>query len=40
MLRQPLTIGSDGAVKVPDLPGFGFELDEERVARHTVISMG
>src|SRR3954451_10632419 len=35
MLREPLTIDSDGAVRVPDKPGFGFELDEERIAQHT-----
>jgi D-galactarolactone cycloisomerase len=40
MLRQPLAIDSEGAVRVPDRPGFGFELDEERIARHTVLSIG
>jgi D-galactarolactone cycloisomerase len=40
MLREPLTIALDGAVEVPDRPGFGFELDEERIARHTVLSLG
>ena len=40
MLRQPLTIDAEGAVRVPDRAGFGFELDEERIARHTVLSMG
>lgn len=39
MLREPLTIDSDGAVRVPDRPGFGFELDEERIARHTTFTM-
>ena len=40
MLCQPLTIDSGGAVKVTDRPGFGIELDEERIARHTVLSVG
>src|SRR5256712_4332508 len=36
MLLEPLTIDSDGAVRVPDRPGFGLVLDEERIARYTV----
>src|SRR5690242_17566419 len=36
MLTSPLTIGADGTVAVPERPGFGFTLDEERVAAHTV----
>jgi L-alanine-DL-glutamate epimerase-like enolase superfamily enzyme len=36
MLMEPLTIGADGAVRVPDRPGFGFVLDEDRIKRHTV----
>ncbi len=40
MLAEPLRIGADGAVRVPDAPGFGFRLDEERIARHTVASFG
>jgi L-alanine-DL-glutamate epimerase-like enolase superfamily enzyme len=36
MLAEPLGIDEDGHVHVPARPGFGFVLDEERVARHTV----
>jgi D-galactarolactone cycloisomerase len=36
MLAEPLGIDADGYVRVPDRPGFGFELDEERIERHTV----
>jgi L-alanine-DL-glutamate epimerase-like enolase superfamily enzyme len=45
MLLEPLVIDSDGCVRVPDRPGFGLVLDEERIARytlstHTVTSKG
>jgi D-galactarolactone cycloisomerase len=36
MLAEPLTIDGEGAVPVPDRPGFGIVLDEERIARYTV----
>ena len=36
MLAAPLTIDADGYVTVPERPGFGFDLDAERVAAHTV----
>ena len=36
MLAEPLTIDAEGCVRVPDRPGFGFELDEERIDRYTV----
>jgi len=36
MLAEPLEIDRDGCVRVPDRPGFGVVLDEERIARHTV----
>jgi L-alanine-DL-glutamate epimerase-like enolase superfamily enzyme len=32
MLTEPLTIGSDGMLAVPDAPGLGVRLDEEAVA--------
>ena len=35
MLAQPLTIGGDGCLAVPDSPGLGIVLDEEAVAHHT-----
>jgi D-galactarolactone cycloisomerase len=34
MLAEPVTIGADGTVRVPQAPGLGFELDEEAVAFH------
>lgn len=40
MLTETLTIDADGAVRIPDRPGFGFLLDEDRVASHTVASFG
>src|SRR5690242_16281368 len=36
MLATPLTIDADGWVTVPERPGFGFEIDEDRVAKYTV----
>ncbi|TMB45050.1 MAG: mandelate racemase/muconate lactonizing enzyme family protein [Chloroflexi bacterium] len=36
MLAEPLVIDRQGCVRVPDRPGFGLVLDEERIARHTV----
>lgn len=36
MLRTRPWIGPDGAVAVPDAPGFGFELDDELLERYTV----
>ena len=36
MLTEQLWIDSDGCVRVPERPGFGFVLDEERIARFTV----
>lgn len=35
MLTEPLEIDADGCVRVPDRPGFGLVLDEERIARYT-----
>ncbi|MBV9278928.1 MAG: mandelate racemase/muconate lactonizing enzyme family protein [Chloroflexi bacterium] len=36
MLRETVTIGEDGYVRVPERPGFGFLLDGERLERYTV----
>jgi L-alanine-DL-glutamate epimerase-like enolase superfamily enzyme len=36
MLVDPPWIDADGCVQVPDRPGFGFELDHERIEHHTV----
>ncbi len=32
MLAEPIAVGPDGALTVPDAPGLGVELDEEAVA--------
>jgi L-alanine-DL-glutamate epimerase-like enolase superfamily enzyme len=34
MLKEPLRVGSDGRVKVPQGPGLGVELDEAIIARY------
>jgi L-alanine-DL-glutamate epimerase-like enolase superfamily enzyme len=36
MLGKPIEIDADGFVHVPDAPGLGVVLDEEKVARHEV----
>jgi D-galactarolactone cycloisomerase len=36
MLAEPLMIDKKGYVQVPERPGFGFVLDSDRVAYHTV----
>lgn len=36
MLLETLTVDEDGCVRVPDRPGFGFPLDEERLEHYTV----
>jgi L-alanine-DL-glutamate epimerase-like enolase superfamily enzyme len=36
MLAKPLWIDAEGRVPVPEHPGFGFVLDEEAIAFHTV----
>jgi L-alanine-DL-glutamate epimerase-like enolase superfamily enzyme len=40
MLAERPWIDGDGYVHVPDSPGFGFLLDDERVDYHTVASYG
>jgi L-alanine-DL-glutamate epimerase-like enolase superfamily enzyme len=32
MLAEPVSVGRDGLVSVPDAPGLGVRLDEEAVA--------
>ena len=32
MLAEPVTLGSDGLLRVPNTPGVGVRLDEETVA--------
>jgi L-alanine-DL-glutamate epimerase-like enolase superfamily enzyme len=36
MLLDPLVIDAEGCVRIPDRPGFGLVLDEERIAHYTV----
>jgi L-alanine-DL-glutamate epimerase-like enolase superfamily enzyme len=36
MLAEPVTVDGQGFVPVPGRPGFGFTLDEDRIARYTV----
>jgi L-alanine-DL-glutamate epimerase-like enolase superfamily enzyme len=36
MLATPIDVGADGLLRVPDGPGLGVELDEERVAAQLV----
>lgn len=36
MLSEPVLPGADGHLAVPELPGLGFELDEDAVARYAV----
>jgi L-alanine-DL-glutamate epimerase-like enolase superfamily enzyme len=40
MLVEPLAIDREGMVRVPDRPGFGFILDDERISRYTVATYG
>jgi D-galactarolactone cycloisomerase len=40
MLADPPWIDDDGYARVPDEPGFGFVLDEERIDAHTVAAYG
>jgi L-alanine-DL-glutamate epimerase-like enolase superfamily enzyme len=34
ILVEPIRVASDGTVAVPDAPGLGIELDEEKLARY------
>jgi L-alanine-DL-glutamate epimerase-like enolase superfamily enzyme len=34
MLAEPTTIDADGFVTLPETPGLGIELDEERIKAH------
>jgi D-galactarolactone cycloisomerase len=34
LLAKPIEVDSDGTVAVPDVPGLGIELDEEKLARY------
>jgi D-galactarolactone cycloisomerase len=40
MLQQALSIDANGDVLVPDRPGFGFLLDEDRIAHNTIAQFG
>jgi L-alanine-DL-glutamate epimerase-like enolase superfamily enzyme len=36
MLTSPVRVGPDGLLRVPDAPGLGFEVDEDKLARLAV----
>jgi L-alanine-DL-glutamate epimerase-like enolase superfamily enzyme len=36
-LKEPLRINSEGAVVLPDKPGLGVEIDEERLTAETLV---
>ena len=38
IVREPILIDKDGFVKIPDKPGIGIELDEERLSGKLVIT--
>ncbi len=40
MLAEPVTVGADGLVRVPDAPGLGVRLDEEAVAFYARAASG
>ena len=40
IFRNPLWIDSEGYVKVPDKPGLGLDLDEEKMAKYEVPERG
>ncbi|MGN6866927.1 MAG: mandelate racemase/muconate lactonizing enzyme family protein [Solirubrobacteraceae bacterium] len=40
MLAEPVTVGPDGLVSVPDVPGLGVRLDEEAVAFYATSGSG
>ncbi len=40
MLQETLAVDAQGDVIVPDRPGFGFMLNEDRIAHHTVAQFG
>jgi D-galactarolactone cycloisomerase len=35
ILAEPIQVAPDGTVAVPDAPGLGIELDEDKLARHS-----
>lgn len=36
ILTEPITVGKDGYIKIPDKPGLGIEIDEEKVKKFKV----
>jgi L-alanine-DL-glutamate epimerase-like enolase superfamily enzyme len=34
LLTEPIQVAADGTVSVPDAPGLGIEIDEEKLARY------
>jgi L-alanine-DL-glutamate epimerase-like enolase superfamily enzyme len=37
IIKNPITLESDGTMCVPDGPGLGIEVDEEAVGRYRVL---
>ena len=37
IIKEPLLIDEDGCVKVPDKPGLGIEIDEEKLSGNLVV---
>jgi len=38
IVKEPILIGKDGFVKVPDKPGIGIEIDEEKLSGKVVVT--
>ena len=38
IVREPIRIDAEGCVAVPDGPGIGVELDEEKLSRDAVVT--
>jgi L-alanine-DL-glutamate epimerase-like enolase superfamily enzyme len=38
IVKEPILIDKDGFVKIPDKPGIGIEIDEEKLSENVVIS--
>jgi L-alanine-DL-glutamate epimerase-like enolase superfamily enzyme len=38
LVREPILVQEDGTVKIPNKPGLGIELDQERLAREATVT--
>jgi L-alanine-DL-glutamate epimerase-like enolase superfamily enzyme len=38
LVREPIVVGQDGTIQIPDKPGLGIELDCERLDRETIVT--